>query len=185
MHSENAIDPSYFQAFLYEVYYLSGRELVDKFRRKIKKRVVKSMAVASHSVEIPSSVETVWEYVSQIENWATMVPAYKEHEQIDEEKSIWTFEGSFKGLKKTVKMELNVTEFDEPSIIRFELKGLTENFTGSGKFTAEETAEVTTMTGTIEVKAGGLTGAVLTPVIKMVLPKVTTRLTEKIARQIK
>ena len=143
------------------------------------------MAIASHSVNIPASVENVWEYVSQIENWATMVPAYKEHEQIDEQKSVWTFEGNFKGFKKTVKMELNVTELHEPSMIRFELKGLTDNFTGSGKFTAEETAGQTTMTGTIEVNAGGLTGAVLSPVIKMVLPKVTTRLTEKIARQIK
>lgn len=142
------------------------------------------MAIASHSVVISAPVENVWKYVSQIENWATMVPAYKEYEQIDEQKSIWTFEGNFKGFKKTVKMELNITEFDEPSNIRFELKGLTDNFTGSGKFTAEETAGETTMTGTIEVDAGGLTGAVLTPVIKMVLPKVTTRLTEKMARQI-
>lgn len=159
--------------------------MVDSNYNYIKKEVVKRMALASHSVIIPASVENVWEYVSQIENWAIMVPAYKEHEQIDEQKSVWTFEGNFKGFKKTVKMELNVTEFHEPSTIRFELKGLTDNFTGSGKFTAEETAGQTTMTGTIEVNTGGLTGAVLTPVIKMVLPKVTTRLTEKIARQVK
>ena len=159
--------------------------VVDSHYKYIKKEVVKRMAIASHSVIIPASVENVWEYVSQIENWAVMVPAYKEHEQIDEQKSVWTFEGNIKGFKKAVKMELNVTEFHEPSMIRFELKGVTENFTGSGKFTAEETAGQTTMTGTVEVNAGGLTGAVLTPVIKMVLPKVTTRLTEKIARQVK
>ncbi len=143
------------------------------------------MAIASQSVIIPASVENVWEYVSHIENWATLVPAYNEHEQIDKQKSVWTFEGNVKGFKKIVKMELNVTEFHAPSIIRFEIKGLTDNFSGSGKFTAEETTGQTTMTGTIEVNAGGLTGAVLTPVIKMVLPKVTTRLTEKIAHQVK
>ncbi|WP_225986002.1 SRPBCC family protein [Psychrobacillus glaciei] len=159
--------------------------MVDLHYKYIKKEVVKCMALASHSVIIPTSVENVWEYVSQIENWAIMVPAYKEHEQIDEQKSVWTFEGNFKGFKKTVKMELNVTEFHEPSTIRFALKGLTDNFTGSGKFTAEEMAGQTAMTGTIEVNTGGLTGAVLTPVVKMVLPKVTTRLTEKIARQVK
>ena len=143
------------------------------------------MAIASHSVNIPASVDNVWNYVSQIENWATMVPAYKEHEQLDEQTSVWTFEGNFKGFTKTVKMELTITEFHEPSMIRFELNGITDNFTGSGEFTAEETtAGETTMIGTVEVNAGGLTGAVLSPVIKMVLPKVTTRLTEKIARQI-
>lgn len=142
------------------------------------------MAIASHTVSLEASVQDVWAYVSEIENWATMVPAYKEHEKIDDQKSVWTFEGNFKGLKKTVQMELNITEFQEPSIIRFEIEGLTDKFTGSGKFTAEETAGKTEMTGTIEVNAGGLSGAVLSPVIKMVLPKVTTRLTEKIARQI-
>jgi len=152
---------------------------------KIEKKVVKRMAIASHSVNISASVENVWEYVSHIENWATMVPAYKEYKQIDEQKSVWTFEGNFKGLKKTVKMELDITEFHAPSTIRFEIKGLTDNFTGSGQFTAEETAGQTTMTGTIEVNAGGLSGAVLSPVLKMVLPKITSRLTEKIARQIK
>lgn len=142
------------------------------------------MAIASHTVTLTASVEDVWAYVSKIENWATMVPAYKKHEEIDEQKSIWTFEGNFKGLKKTVQMELNITEFQAPSIIRFEIEGLTDKFTGSGKFTAEANETQTDMTGTIEVNAGGLSGAVLSPVIKMVLPKVTTRLTEKIARQI-
>ncbi len=153
---------------------------------KIEKKVVKRMAIASHSVNISASVENVWEYVSQIENWATLVPAYKEHEQIDEKESQFGhLKGISKGLKKTVKMELDITEFHAPSTIRFELKGLTENFTGSGQFTAEETAGQTTMTGTVEVNAGGLSGAVLSPVLKMVLPKVTVRLQKKIARQIK
>lgn len=40
------------------------------------------------------------------------------------------------------------------------------------------------MTGTVEINAGGLSGAVLTPAIKVLLPKVTSRLTEKIARTI-
>lgn len=143
-----------------------------------------NMAQASHTVTVPASIENVWDFVSKIEQWATLVPAYKEHEQIDEKKSVWTFEGSMKGLKKTVKMELDIIEFNAPNNIKFTLKGLTDNFTGSGQFQAEETAGGTEMTGTVEVNAGGISGAVLTPMIKMVLPKVTTRLTEKIARTI-
>ena len=142
------------------------------------------MAQASHTVTVPTTVENVWDFVSKIEQWATLVPAYKEHEQIDENKSIWRFEGSMKGLKKTVQMELNIVEFNGPNNIKFTLKGLTDNFTGSGQFQAEEMANGTEMTGTVEVNAGGISGAVLTPMIKMVLPKMTTRLTEKIARTI-
>ncbi|MGM9949354.1 MAG: CoxG family protein [Lysinibacillus sp.] len=142
------------------------------------------MAQASHTVVVPATVENVWDFVSKIEQWATLVPAYKEHEQIDENKSVWTFEGSMKGLKKTVQMELNIIEFNGPNNIKFALVGLTDNFTGSGQFQAEEMADGTKMIGTVEVNAGGISGAVLTPMIKMVLPKVTTRLTEKIARTI-
>ena len=40
------------------------------------------------------------------------------------------------------------------------------------------------MTLTVDAAAGGLTGAVLTPMIKLVLPKITTKLTEKIGRKI-
>lgn len=142
------------------------------------------MAQASHSVQIPVSKDKVWSFVSKIEKWAVLVPAYKVHKDIDDKTSIWTFEGSFKGLKKTVEMEIKIVEFNEPSNIKFELKGLSDNFSGSGEFKAEEKDGGTVMTGTVEVNAGGLSGAVLTPAIKMLLPKVTTRLTEKIARTI-
>ena len=142
------------------------------------------MAQATHSVTVPLSVDTVWNFVSKIEKWATLVPAYKEHEQIDDKKSVWTFEGNMKGIKKTVKMELEIIEFNEPNNIKFTLTGLTENFKGSGQFQAEEVAGGTNMIGTVEATAGGISGAVLNPMIKMVLPKVTTRLTEKIARTI-
>jgi carbon monoxide dehydrogenase subunit G len=142
------------------------------------------MAQASHSVQIPVSKDKVWSFVSKIEKWAVLVPAYKEHKDVDDKTSIWTFEGSFKGLKKTVEMEMKIVEFNEPSNIKFELKGLSDNFSGSGEFKAEEKDGGTFMTGTVEVNAGGLSGAVLTPAIKMLLPKVTTRLTEKIARKI-
>ncbi|MFF5994194.1 SRPBCC family protein [Lysinibacillus sp. KU-BSD001] len=140
------------------------------------------MAQASHSVTVPVSVNQVWDFVSKIEKWATLVPAYKEHEQIDENKSVWTFEGNMKGLKKTVQIELNIVELSEPNNIKFEFKGITENFSGSGQFQAEAHSDGTKMTGTVEATAGGIAAVALNPMIKMVLPKVTTRLTEKIAR---
>jgi len=66
----------------------------------------------------------------------------------------------------------------------FEIKGLSDKFSGSGHFSAEDTVGKTTMTGKVEVNAGGLSGAVLTPIIKWAVPKVAARLTESIARKI-
>lgn len=66
-------------------------------------------------------------------------------------------------------MELDITEFHAPSPIRFELIRLMDNFTGSEQFTTVETAEHTTMTGTVEVNADGLSGAVLLRFLRMVV----------------
>ncbi len=142
------------------------------------------LAQASHTVQLPVGQDTVWSFVSKIEKWATLVPAYKAHKEVDANTSIWTFEGSMKGMKKTVEMEITIVEMLEPSDIRFEIMGLTDNFSGSGHFHAETVGNSTSMTLTVDVSAGGLTGAVLTPMIKLILPKVTTKLTEKIGRKI-
>ena len=142
------------------------------------------MAQASHSVQIPVSQDKVWTFVSKIEKWAILVPAYKAHKEIDAQTSIWTFEGSFKGLTKKIEMEIKIVEMNEPTNIKFEIKGLTDNFKGSGEFIAEPKGDGTYMTGTVEVTAGGLSGAVLNPAIKVLLPKVTTKLTEKVSRHI-
>ena len=142
------------------------------------------LAQASHTVQLPVGQDTVWSFVSKIEKWATMVPAYKAHKEVDANTSIWTFEGSMKGMKKTVEVEITILEMNEPSDIRFEMKGLSDNFTGKGHFHTEPSGNGTAMTLTMDASAGGLTGAVLSPMIKLVLPKVTTKLTEKIGRKI-
>lgn len=142
------------------------------------------MAQASHSVQIPVSQDQVWAFVSKIEKWAVLVPAYKEHKEIDAQTSHWTFEGNFKGLSKKVQLEIKIVEMNEPSTIKFEINGLSDNFKGGGEFTAVPKDGGTNMTATVDVSAGGLSGAILNPAIKVLLPKVTTRLTEKIARHI-
>ena len=142
------------------------------------------MAQASHSVQIPVSQDKVWGFVSKIEKWAVLVPAYKAHKEVDAQTSIWTFEGNFKGLTKKVELEIKIVEMNEPNQIKFEIKGLSDNFSGAGEFIAEPKDGDTYMTGTVEVNAGGIAGAVLTPAIKVLLPKVVTRLTEKIGRTI-
>jgi carbon monoxide dehydrogenase subunit G len=142
------------------------------------------MAQASHSVQIPVSQDKVWSFVSKIEKWATLVPAYKEHREVDAQTSNWIFEGNFKGLTKKIEIEIKIVEMNEPTNIKFEVKGLSDNFKGGGEFKADPKEDGTYMTGTVEVVAGGLSGAVLNPAIKVLLPKVTTKLTEKIARHI-
>lgn len=58
------------------------------------------MATASHAVEIPLPATEVWDFVSNMEKWATLVPGYREHEIINDRQSTWTFAGNVGVLKK-------------------------------------------------------------------------------------
>ncbi|UZM98540.1 SRPBCC family protein [Lysinibacillus sp. MHQ-1] len=58
------------------------------------------MATGTHTVEVPVGIEHVWDFVSDMEKWAKLVPGYNAHEMIDDKHSTWTFKGNVGVLKK-------------------------------------------------------------------------------------
>lgn len=142
------------------------------------------MATASHTTTVKASQQEVWAFVSDMEKWAKLVPGYRKHEMLNDKQSTWTFAGNVGILKKSVEVQIDITGWEEPSKISFNLTGLSDKFTGSGYFEAKEQGDSTEMTGHLEIKAGGLAAAVLNPVFSAVLPKATTMLTERVANKI-
>ncbi|MGM9966418.1 MULTISPECIES: CoxG family protein [unclassified Rummeliibacillus] len=143
------------------------------------------MATASHSVEVKVPQKEVWDFVSNMEKWATLVPGYREHQIINDQQSTWTFSGNVGVLKKEVKVQIDITGWEEPNKISFNLTGLTDKFSGNGYFEDKAIDEnKTEMTGHLEVKAGGLAGPVLNPIFSAVLPKATSILTNRVANKI-
>lgn len=143
------------------------------------------MATASHTSIVKANQQEVWSFVSDMEKWAKLVPGYRQHEMLNDKQSKWTFAGNAGILKKSVDIQIEITDWQEPSKISFDLIGLSDKFTGSGYFEAKEIdAQTTEMTGHLEIKAGGITSAVLNPIFAAVLPKATTMLTERVANKI-
>lgn len=144
------------------------------------------MATGTHTVEVPVAIENVWDFVSDMEKWAKLAPGYNAHTMINDKQSTWTFKGNVGVLKKTVEVEIDILEWTAPSKVTFNLKGISDNFTGNGYFLAESIdAENTRMTGFLEVTAGGLAGPVLNPIFKPIIPKATQMLTDRVANKIK
>ncbi|QDP99587.1 SRPBCC family protein [Lysinibacillus fusiformis] len=144
------------------------------------------MATGTHTVEVPVEIENVWDFVSNMEKWAKLVPGYSAHTMIDDKNSTWTFKGNVGVLKKTVEVEITILEWIAPSKVTFKLKGISDNFSGNGYFLAESIdAGNTKMTGFLEVTAGGLAGPVLNPIFKPIVPKATQMLTDRVANKIK
>ncbi|MGJ9459772.1 CoxG family protein [Oceanobacillus sp. CF4.6] len=143
------------------------------------------MPGGSHSVQVDCPIETVWTFVRDINNWAPLVPGYIEHQIINDKQSTWKFVSDIGIIKRTLHMEVDIINWQEPTKVTFNLKGINEKFTGSGYFEAERITESRTkITGYLDIKASGLRGRAINPALKSVIPKTATQLTAAVSNDI-
>lgn len=143
------------------------------------------MPNGTHTTELNIPIEQVWDFVSQMNNWAPLVPGYIEHEIINENESTWSFKGDLGFMKKTVKLKVDITEWREPSLVTFKLTGLSDNFKGGGFFQADKVDENTTnMTGNLDITAAGAMGPMVNAILKSFVPKTAEELTMAVANKI-
>lgn len=138
-----------------------------------------------HQTELHTPIESVWSFVSDMNKWAPLVPGYMEHEILNDRQSTWTFKGDVGFIQKVVRLRIDITEWQKPNKVTFDLTGLNENFKGSGYFEAKVVnGKKTKITGFLDVNAKGMKGTVINPVLKSLIPKTTKDLTEAIAGKI-
>lgn len=143
------------------------------------------MPAGTHTVELDVGIEQIWEFVSDMDKWAPLVPGYIEHEIINENQSTWTFKGDIGIMQKTVKLQIDITEWREPTKVTFDLTGLNENFAGDGYFEAEAIDDnKTKMTGNLDITAKGMMGPMINTILKNFVPKTAEQLTEAVAGKI-
>lgn len=137
-----------------------------------------------HHIELDLAISKLWEFVSVLENWIPLVPGYISHEIINDRQVNWTFVGDIGIMKKTISLQADITEWNEPTEVRFTLTGLNENFTGEGFFKARALGERRTqMTGSLDITAKGLKAPMVNSILKSHVPQLTTELAEAIARR--
>ena len=139
------------------------------------------MPQGTHTVEVPLNIHTIWEFVHDMNKWAPLVPGYIDHEILSERQSTWAFKGDLGFMKKTVKLQIDIKEWNEPSEVIFDLKGLSDNFNGGGYFRAEVIDEKTTrMSGHLDITAGGMMGAMVNQILTKFVPQTAQELTDAI-----
>ncbi|MBP2080057.1 CoxG family protein [Oceanobacillus polygoni] len=143
------------------------------------------MAHSIHHVELNMPIKRIWNFVSDMNNWAPLVPGYAEHEIINDRQSIWKLHGDIGVVQKDVNVKVKITEWIEPSHITFQLSGSSENWIGGGYFKAIPlTHTKTQIIGSLNITVKGMMGAMVNPVLKTVVPKVGKEFTEKVAAKI-
>ena len=86
-------------------------------------------------------VETIWDFVHEMDNWATFVTGYQSHEKQSEKDSTWVLKGDVGVLARTVKFAVHIEEWSPPVKVTFTLKGLNEPMQGTGTFVLEKYEE--------------------------------------------
>lgn len=144
------------------------------------------MPAGTHSISVPVNIDKIWEFVSDMNNWAPLVPGYIEHEIINENESTWAFKGDLGFMKKTVKLKIDIKEWNEPTGVVFDLTGMSDNFKGGGYFKAEAISDnETIMTGNLDITAGGMMGAMINQILVKFVPQTAEELTIAIVDKIK
>lgn len=138
-----------------------------------------------HNIKLNVPIENVWNFVSVIDNWAPLVPGYNSHEIISDKESTWSFKGDLGFMKKTVKLKVDITSWEEPNRVTFNLTGLSDNFVGEGYFLAEKIDDHTTqMSGSLDITARGAMGPMINSILKNFVPQTTEELTTAVANKI-
>lgn len=132
-----------------------------------------------HEVEVDSTIQTVWAFVSTLDYWTPLVPGYISHEIINDRQLIWTFTSDVAIIKKTISLQVDITRWNEPTEMKFTLTGISSNFVGEGFFKAKELEKGRTkMIGCLDITAKGLKGPMVNSILKTYLPQATVELVE-------
>ena len=92
------------------------------------------MPAAEYTTTAKLPVETIWDFVKEMDNWAEYVTGYQSHEKQSDTDSVWVLKGDVGVLARTLKFQVQITEWNGPSRVSFLLKGLNEPMEGSGIF---------------------------------------------------
>ena len=143
------------------------------------------MSSHQHEITVHAPLETVWEFVRSIDNWAPLVPGYIEHEMLNEKESTWKFKSEMGIVKKKIHLKVEITEWIEPEKVTFQLIGINEKVTGHGYFKAIKlTNHLTKMIGFLDITAGGALAKVVKPLLKTSIPEFTEELTIAVSQKI-
>jgi carbon monoxide dehydrogenase subunit G len=79
------------------------------------------LAEVEHATTTLVPIETVWAFVSDMDNWAAFVTGYQAHTVQNETESVWTLKGDVGVLVRTLEFRVRVTEWVGPTRVRFSL----------------------------------------------------------------
>ncbi len=95
------------------------------------------MAETEYSTTASVPVDTIWDFVKEMDNWARFLTGYQTHEKTSDTDSVWIIKGDVGVLARTIKFRVHVTEWNGPERVSFDLEGVNEPLKGQGMLSME------------------------------------------------
>ncbi|GIH72420.1 SRPBCC family protein [Sphaerimonospora thailandensis] len=92
------------------------------------------MISGTHTVEIDTSPEALWDYLMEFDNWAQFVVGFQKFRIVDERTSVWTLRGDVGVLAREVDLEVVMLEQEPGRRATYSITGITERLEGTGTF---------------------------------------------------
>lgn len=99
------------------------------------------MAEAEYTTTAHLPLQTIWDFVCEMDHWAPMLTGYQSHQKENRDDSVWVLKGDLGVLSRTLKLRVHVTQWAGPHRVSFELEGLNEPLRGRGEFLLESDEE--------------------------------------------
>jgi carbon monoxide dehydrogenase subunit G len=131
------------------------------------------MLSAKRELTVKQQQEVVWEFVKDMGNWASQMPGYVSHEQINSDDSAWTLNINLGPFNRPMVIDIHVLRWSAPTEVAFELKGRFDPFHGSGTFQARPMERGTLIILEFECEATGKMSKVLNALAIPVLKRIT------------
>jgi carbon monoxide dehydrogenase subunit G len=94
------------------------------------------MIETEQNILVQAPIGRVWDYVQDMQRWASIMPGYREFEVVDANDSRWVLKVGVGGLVRTVKVLVHVDEWAGPGKVRFSFRLDGDPVQGSGTYAA-------------------------------------------------
>ena len=130
------------------------------------------MIETEQTVVIDAAIADVWNYVSDIQRWAALMPGMRECEVIDASDSKWTLKVGVGGLVRTVRVNVHVDQWDGPERVFFSYKLDGDPVQGGGTYVARPVGLAQTeVVLQVRVEGGGPMAPIWEAMGKPLLPQ--------------
>jgi carbon monoxide dehydrogenase subunit G len=137
------------------------------------------------SVLIDADLESVWNYVHDIRNWAMLVPGCRECSVINAQDSRWNLKVGAGGLVRTVNALVHVDNWNGPERVDFSYRLEGDPVEGKGSYVAsQKTALQTEVTMTVRVAGSGPMASLWEALSRPLLPRLAKSFAEQLKSEI-